>query len=238
MKLDFERIARLLVSLYSFFPALGIPLWVSWLELDGELPSRIATHWGVTGQADGFMSPSVFATTMAIICGFFALLISWLLWTRRLPHLTRWVIVVPILAIYLGVLNLVIESVLAHRGIEDPSQVSLSATAFIWLFAAIPLILGFTLSMPRVAVVENRVDVTVWAILIYRISLDDVQSIEEVHLRARDYGGLGLRFGKDGFAIIPRPGVGVRITAKDGKRVLVRCSNAAEISKSLDGRES
>lgn len=237
MKLSFEPIARLLTTLYAFFPVVGVPVWINWLELDGELPEIIASHWGFTGEPDGFMRPGEFAIAIAIVFAVLWVLTTWLLWTPRLPQLTRWVIVMPLLVIYLGLLNLVIELVLLQRGLTDVSQVQLPTSSLIFLFASIPLILGFTLSMPKVVVADNFVEASIWAIPVYRLKLADVVSIEFVDLRARDYGGLGMRFGRREFAIIPRPGAGVRITSTDGKVVSIRCKNATEIVQAVKNRE-
>lgn len=238
MKLNIESILRLMVTLYGVFPILGLPVWVSWLELDGELPPQIASHWNFSGQPDGFMAPSDFAITMSIVFAVFWLLAVWLLWTKRLPHLTRWVIVVPILVIYVGMLNLVVESILAQRGLADASAAQLPLGSVLFLFISLPLILAFTLSMPKVTISDHRIEASIWAIPIYRVQLDEVSSVEEVQLRARDYGGLGLRFGRHGFAIIPRPGLGVKITNRDGESVAIRCRNALEIVKKAAPKEN
>ena len=238
MKLNIESILRLLVTLYGVFPILGLPFWVSWLELDGELPPLIATHWGFSGQPDGFMSPGEFAIAMSIVFAVFWLLTVWLLWTKRLPELTRWIIVAPILVIYIGMLNLVIESVMAQRGLSDVSGVQLPLGSLLFFMFSLPLILGFTLSMPKVTISSQKIEASIWAVPVYRVALADVVNVKEVQLRARDYGGLGLRFGRHGFAIIPRPGSGVKISTKDGKSVSIRCRNAAEIVQQATTKES
>lgn len=238
MKLSLSSIARLLVVLYSLSPIFGIPLWISWLQLDGELPPLIASHWGFDGVADGFMTPDTYGWSIAAVLGLLWLLMVWLLWTRRLPNLTRWVVVAPLLLVYLGLVNLVIDSVLMQRGLTDVSAVQVPFGSLVLLFIALPLILAFTLWMPKVSIREGRLEAATWAIPIYRVSLSEVTSIEPVQLRARDFGGLGFRFGRGGFAIIPRPGQGVRITHESGLRVSVRCDNASQIIESFQKRES
>lgn len=238
MKLSFEPIARLLVTLYGVFPIFGLPFWIGWLVADGELPEQIASHWGITGQADGFMAPEDFAIAMGIVFGVLWILATWILWTPRLPQLTRWVIVIPLLLIYAGLFSLVVESVLLQRGVTDVTQVQLPTGSLILLFASIPLILGFTLSMPKVAIDDKRIEASIWAIPIFRMPLEEIQSVELVELRARDFGGLGMRFGRGGFAIIPRSGAGIALVGKNGKRVSIRCTNAAEIVEILKNKES
>jgi hypothetical protein len=236
MKLSLHSIARLLVTLYAFSPIFGIPFWIGWLQADGELPPQIASHWGFDGRVDGFMSPSDFGVAMAIIFAVLWLLMTWILWTPRVPDLTRWVVVLPLIFVYLGLLNLVIESVLAQRGLTDVTTVQLPLTPLLVMFAVIPLILGFTLTLPRVKLANGRLEASVWAIPVYRIDREQIQAVELVQLRARDYGGLGLRFGKHGFAVIPRPGVGIKVHHRNGQTIAIRCDNANALVEQLNER--
>lgn len=234
MNFSLSAALRLLLTLYMASPIVGIPLWISWLALDGELPSLIATHWGFNGRADGFMEPGAFATSMALVFGILWALTVWMLWSKRLPNYTRWVVVAPIVLIYLAMLNLVIESVLIQRGLTDVTEVRLPLLPLVVLFASIPLILVFTLSKPKVEVRDGHLSASVWAVPILKEPVEQISTAEVVQLRARDYGGLGYRFGRHGFAIIPRPGEGLLLTLSDGKKVAIRCDHASDLAKHLE----
>jgi hypothetical protein len=237
LKFSIDLAARILLTLYSFTPIVGVPLWISWLQLDGELPALIASHWGLSGEADGFMAPSEFSWWVAGIFGGLWLLTSYLIWTRRLPNLLRWVILTPLLFIYFVLLSLIVNSVALQINVEDVTTVRLP-DHYLWLMlAGLAVTLWFALSMPRVAIRSDRLEASIWAIPVYRIELIDIAEAKVVQLRARDYGGLGFRLARAGAAIIPRPGVGVELTSRQGQRTAIRCKNADEIINAINQKE-
>lgn len=237
MRFSADLAARVLLTIYSFVPIFGVPFWISWLQLDGELPALIASHWGLNGEADGFMTPVVFGWWAAGTLGGFWVLIAYLTWTRRLPNLLRWVILAPLLFIYFALLGLFVESIALQINLEDAANVRLP-DHYLWLMlVGLTLTLGFAFSMPKVLVRNGRLEASIWAIPVYRIDLSEIAEASVVQLRARDFGGLGIRLGKKGVAIIPRSGIGVQVVSKLQQQTFVRCNNAPDIISAISQRE-
>ena len=67
------------------------------------------------------------------------------------------------------------------------------------------------------------------------IPFDDIASAEDVHYRPiRDYGGWGIRFGRNGMAYNMRGDRGVKLTLKNGKQVLIGSQRSAELATAID----
>ena len=62
MLLSFSRINRVFLTPASAALFLG---WVSFLIASGALPDPVAIHWGITGQADGFISRDSYLIVVA-----------------------------------------------------------------------------------------------------------------------------------------------------------------------------
>lgn len=55
-----------------------------------------------------------------------------------------------------------------------------------------------------------------------RVALSDIQSTEVIdHDPARDYGGYGVRFTREGKAYIASGGLGVKLILKNGEKVII-----------------
>ncbi len=64
------------------------------------------------------------------------------------------------------------------------------------------------------------------------LDYDDIADIEIVQLRARDYGGLGIRYSRGKLAFMPKPGRGLELKLKSGESVVIY-STQPEILQSV-----
>ncbi len=64
------------------------------------------------------------------------------------------------------------------------------------------------------------------------LDFDDIVGTGIVQLRARDYGGLGIRYSRGKLAFLPKPGRGLELKLKTGESVVI-FSTQPEILQSL-----
>ena len=122
----------------------------------------------------------------------------------------------------------VVSGILA--GPDRPSGAGLP-----WL--ALPLGLACNLLCQRTAVTDTEVFVTFGALFpLYRrrIALVDIASVEAVtYSPLREYGGWGIRGGRASMALNARGNRGVRLTLRDGRRVLVGSQRPGDLAEAL-----
>ena len=75
-------------------------------------------------------------------------------------------------------------------------------------------------------VIGDDLRVQVRGITLLQLSFSELQAVELTQLKARDYGGLGIRYARRTLAFIPTPGDGVLLTTGFGESVAVRSKNA------------
>ena len=219
------NLVRLLILLFGAALVAGQFLLVQALVSNGALPNPIAIHWGFDGKPDGFSDTTAYSLgTTAAYVGLLALLAFFGFGIKR--RLLK-----PLL---FSITAFVTSFIFALITATTLMQIGISAEEAMiqpWLFIsllAVPLgMVSLVLGAPKV-VVGADLRVQVRGITFLRLSFSEIQSVELIQLRARDFGGLGIRYAKKTLAFVPNPGAGVSITTTFGEFVAVR-SNAAEV---------
>ncbi len=116
----------------------------------------------------------------------------------------------------------------------------LSAVAVVWsglLWPVLLLGMAFNLLCLRTTVTEAQVTVRFGALFpLYQRSIPkaDIVSFEVVtYSPIADYGGWGIKWGRGGLALNARGNRGVRLTLRDGRRVLVGSQRPGELAAAL-----
>lgn len=93
--------------------------------------------------------------------------------------------------------------------------------AVIVAVAMLPTLLGFLLNL-ETRIEEGVLSVRLTPFPARRIALSDVTRAEvRTYRPIREYGGWGIRWGRDGMAYNARGNRGVQLELKDGRRVLI-----------------
>ena len=207
----------LAIAIYAF----GV-LYIDSLEL---LPDPIASHWGPNGVADGFESVGTFVLFSSIGMGLVAAIWNLVVFNGKLHRGIRKLLALVTGAVFLFVLALFGCSVAFQVGLED--AVGSSWPAWLW-FLWVPMLFALfwmLFSMPSI-VVSRDLAIKLRSFTVLRLEFSDIASVVVTEARARDFGGLGLRFSKGRLAFIPSSGPAVLIKTKSNGTILVRSKNA------------
>lgn len=200
-------------------------LWVMWLDDRGLLPDPLATHWGPSGKADGFQGVGFHVMWSSIGLGIIAAILSAVVLGGKIHQSIRKLMTITLSGIFVFMLVLFSGGVVTQIGLSDAAGTSWPVW-FWWLF--IPLIgsLFFLLfAMPSIVIASDLV-LKLRGLVMLRISFSDIEAVELIQARARDFGGLGLRYSRGRLAFIPSSGPAVLITTKSDGTILVRSNNA------------
>lgn len=91
---------------------------------------------------------------------------------------------------------------------------------FLGLLAFPILALVLSLTKPEVSL-SDRLRIKVRGITLFSLDFSEVTSLSEIELRARDFGGLGIRYASKKLAFIPRAGRGVELKLNSGESVAI-----------------
>lgn len=215
----------------KFFVALailgpvGYTLWVLWLESTGALPAIMATHWGASGEADGFAPVSEHLiwsnVALVLISAMFAI-------SALLPKIHRALrrILYAITGYFaIFIYGLMIYVIASQIGVEDPSTVRLGLEV-LWFVLPVLLLTPIALSMPKISL-SDKLRVQLWGLNILTLEYVEIESISARDIKPAQFGGWGLRFAKGTVAFVPSKGPALEITTRAGEVILVR-SNQVE----------
>ena len=227
MQLSFSRLNRVFLIPASAALFLG---WVLFLIASGALPEPVAIHWGITGQADGFISRDSYLVVVAP-----AILIPIALqvlfhWLQRKSPLIRKFMTAVFSIIYWMLFVIMFSATTTQVGSLDSSQSSFPASMIVLLLVLIPLSLWFSLAFPSIEI-GNELVVRLRGITVLRVPTKDVQTVETASMNAWNYGGLGIRVSGRTLAFIPSKGEGVVFSLHTGEKIAVRSKQASEVSK-------
>jgi hypothetical protein len=218
-------------------PLVGVVLynlWVLWLESENLLPDPLATHWGVDGVADGFSDVAghlVWANFALLI---FSALIVWVEVQRKIHKSVQRLLVAIIGYFTLFIFGLMISVVWIQIGLSDASQVRFGAEV-IWFLLPVLALIPLMLSMPKV-VIGRDFQVRLWGITFLKLSFGEITSVSERFIRPSDFGGWGLRMGRDSVAFIPSKGPALEILTSSGQVILVRSNQVENLIAAVRAR--
>lgn len=113
---------------------------------------------------------------------------------------------------------------------EGGRQAVFAIFAFFFVFMAF----FFTLKL-NTTVTGEGINVKTIYVLSRLIRFDEIASAEDIQYRPiRDYGGWGIRFGRNGMAYNMRGDRGVKLTLTNGKRVLIGSQRSGELATAIN----
>ena len=227
MLLSFSRINRVFLIPASAALFLG---WVYLLIGSGAIPDPVAIHWGITGQADGFISRDSYLIVVAP-----AILIPLALqilfhWLQRKSPLIRKFMTAVFSIIYWMLLVIMFSATASQAGSLDSAQSSFPISMIVFLLVLIPMSLWFSLAFPSIEI-GNDLVVRLRGIKVVSIPMKDVQAVETALMNSWNFGGLGIRVSGRTIAFIPSKGEGVVFSLHTGEKIAIRSKQASEVSK-------
>jgi hypothetical protein len=211
--------------LLVFLAPVAYSAWVYWLSSQGLLPEVLATHWGVSGKADGFASVSehLIWSNIALVLGSAMVAVSGLL-PKIHPAMRRLLLgVTGYFALFIH--GLMIYVIAAQIGLSDASSVRLGLE-ILWFVLPVLLLTPMMLSMPKVSL-SDRLRIQLWGVTFLGLEYQEISQVIASEVKPSQFGGLGIRFAKGKVAFIPSKGPAIEITTKQGEVILVR-SNQVE----------
>jgi hypothetical protein len=225
MQLSFSRINRILLTPASAIVFLG---WVYFLVSSAALPDPVAIHWGLSGQADGFISRDSYLLVVVP-----AILIPWMLQVlfyllqKNVPLIRKFITAV-LSIIYWMLFAIMFSATASQVGLFDELQSNFPFFLIAILLILIPISLWFSLAFPSIEL-GNQLVVRLRGIKVLSIPMKSVISVETASMSSWNYGGLGIRVSGKTLAFIPSKGEGVVFSLKTGEKIAVRSKQASEV---------
>jgi hypothetical protein len=228
MQFSFTSLNRFFLTPLSAVAFLG---WVYFLISSSSLPDPVAIHWGISGQADGFVSRDSYMLVVAP-----AILIPWVLQAlfyvlkKKSPLIQKFT--GGVLSIIYWMLFVIMLSATATQiGASSAAQSSFPISLIVFLLVLIPFSLWFSLAFPSIELGSDVV-VKLRGIKVLSIPMEEIQDVETTAMTPWNFGGLGLRVSGKTLAFIPSKGEGVVFSLRSGEKVAVRSNQASEVATS------
>lgn len=228
MQLSFSRLNRFLLTPLSALFFLG---WVYFLITSESLPNPVAIHWGITGQADGFIPrdsyllvvvPAI-VTPMALQVLFYAI--------QKSAPLIRKFIGAVLSIIYWMLFVIMFSATAIQVGSPDATEESFPVFLLAFLLILIPLSLWFSLAFPEIEMGSELV-IRLRGFKVLSVSMKEIQAVETAPMSPWNFGGLGIRASGKTLAFIPSKGEGVVFTLNSGEKIAVRSNQASAVAAS------
>lgn len=226
MQLSLSRINRIFLTPGSATVFLG---WVWFLISSAALPDPVAIHWGLSGQADGFVALDSYLLVVAP-----AILIPWVLQVlfyvlqKNVPLIRKFITAV-LSFIYWMLFVIMFSATASQVGLVDSALSTFPVSLMAFLLILIPISLWFSLAFPSIEL-GNELVVRLRGIKVLSIPMKDVIAVETASMSAWNFGGLGIRVSGKTLAFIPSKGEGVVFSLKTGEKIAVRSKQASEVS--------
>jgi|LakMenEpi03Aug12_release.lakeMendotaPanAssembly.Ray.scaffolds.fasta_scaffold533025_2 hypothetical protein len=227
MQLSFLRALR--VFLIPASAALFLS-WVWFLIGSGGLPDPVAIHWGLSGQADGFLARDSYLLVVApaILIPLMLQVLFYVL-QKNVPLIRRFVAVV-LSMIYWMLLLIMFFATISQVGLLDAGQSTFPVLLLAVLLIMIPVSLWFSLAFPSIEIGTELV-VRLRGIKVLSVPMQDVLGVETASMSSWNFGGLGIRVSGKTLAFIPSKGEGVVFSLHTGEKIAVRSKQASEVLK-------
>jgi hypothetical protein len=226
MQFSFSSLNRHFLAPLSAAAFLG---WVYFLISSSALPDPVAIHWGITGQADGFISRDSYLLVVAPV-----VLIPWVLQTlfyvvqKKLPIIRNFVSAV-LSFIYWMLFVIMLSATATQIGISSAAQSNFPISLIALLLILIPFSLWFSLAFPSIEL-GNELVVKLRGIKVLSVPMKDVETVETASMSSWNFGGLGIRVSGKTLAFIPSKGEGVVFSLRSGEKIAVRSKQAGEVA--------
>jgi len=225
MQLSFSRIHRVFLIPASAALFLG---WVWFLTSSGSLPDPVAIHWGLSGQADGFLARDSYMLVVApTILIPVVLQVLFYVLQRNLPLIQKFVAVV-LSVIYWMLFVIMFFATISQVGLLDAAQSNFPVLLLAVLLILIPISLWFSLAFPLIEI-GTELTVRLRGIKVLSVPMKEVLGVETTSMSSWNFGGLGIRVSGKTLAFIPSKGEGVVFSLKTGEKIAVRSKQASEV---------
>lgn len=192
----------------------------------GWMEEPIPVHWGSNLQPDRFVSFEQHLIEISILQVFALLFLGISAFTKK--RLLSGLLGYTGIGVFL-LLQLIAWTTTVIQ-LSDTQQ-GFPFNLFLILLAIPMALVVVVLQVPQVELGE-RLRVKLSGVPILTLDFDDIAGTEIVQLRARDYGGLGIRYSRGKLAFLPKPGRGLELKLKTGESVVI-FSTQPEILQSL-----
>lgn len=232
MQFSFGNVSRLLFAPASAFIFL---IWVNFLIISGSLPDPVAIHWGMTGQADGFIARSSYLLVVgpAIVIPL-ALKILFYFLLRKLTLIRKFI--GAILSFTYWMLFVIMLSATATQiGSSNAEQSNFPIVLIAFLLLLIPFTIWFALAFPEIDLI-NALAIRMRGIKVLSVPFSEIRGVETAHMSPWNFGGVGIRVSGKTLAFIPSQGEGVVFSLNSGEKIAVRSKQASEVASSVLSR--
>ncbi|MEL0135242.1 MAG: DUF1648 domain-containing protein [Aquiluna sp.] len=208
--------------------------WANSLQSAGLLPAPLATHWGPSGEADGFSSLNEHLWAAGA-----AFLIPGAIWAvvilyPRIPSTIRIVLMLVTGVLFATMAGIQIAAIDSQIGLLDARDSALEFPLLVVL-APVAVLLILFMAKPRIDVGES-LTVYLRGIPMFRAEYSDIESARKSVASWRSFGGLGLRVSGKKVAFLPNSGEVIEIVTRKGETVLVRTDSADEELREIGKR--
>jgi hypothetical protein len=225
MQLSFSRIHRVFLIPASAALFLG---WVWFLTSSGSLPDPVAIHWGLSGQADGFLARDSYMLVVApTILIPLVLQVLFYVLQRNLPLIQKFVAVV-LSIIYWMLFVVMFFATISQVGLLDAAQSNFPVLLLAVLLIFIPISLWVSLAFPSIEI-GTELTVRLRGLKVLSVPMKEVLGVETTSMSSWNFGGLGIRLSGKTLAFIPSKGEGVVFSLKTGEKIAVRSKQASEV---------
>ena len=192
----------------------------------GWMEETIPVHWGPSLQPDRFVSIEQHLIEISILQVFALLFLGISAFTNK--RLLSGLLGYTGVGVFL-LLQLIAWTTTMIQ-LSDTQQ-GFPFNLFLILLAIPMALVVVVLQVPQVELGE-RLRVKLSGVPLLTLDFDDIADADIVQLRARDYGGLGIRYSRGKLAFMPKPGRGLELKLKSGESVVI-FSTQPEILQSL-----
>jgi len=225
MQLSFSRIHRVFLIPASAALFLG---WVWFLTSSGSLPDPVAIHWGLSGQADGFLARDSYMLVVApTILIPLVLQVLFYVLQRNLPLIQKFVAVV-LSIIYWMLFVVMFFATISQVGLLDAAQSNFPVLLLAVLLIFIPISLWVSLAFPSIEI-GTELTVRLRGLKVLSVPMKEVLGVETTSMSSWNFGGLGIRLSGKTLAFIPNKGEGVVFSLVTGEKIAVRSKQASEV---------
>ena len=224
---------KLFLGLTPFVAVGALNLWA--FANEDRFPNPMATHWGITGQPDGFASLVTHMTWTNFGLGLVALI--WLIVTFIKTPVAIKRIFLLIVGYLFAVLFLLMTYLLVIQlDVTDPTAIRFGGWMLLFLAPVLGL-LPLMLSMPKVTISE-QLKISLLGFPLLTLDLAQVNGAAISKVRASDFGGWGLRYANKTTAFVPSSGSALQLDLQDGTKVLIRNDDPQELVDLIMGRKA
>lgn len=221
---------KMLLALTPFFFIASF--WFFVQSNSQSFPNPVAIHWGITGEPDGFGSLGDQLAISIFTLSAVGLIWMALVYLGQIPTSVRIMFLAVTGSLWLVLYGIFNYTLVIQLGLPDARDARIGILFFLVLLIIPLLLVPWLLSKPQI-VVGDKFRVSYWNIPLFKTEYNQIEFAGEAEARARDFGGLGVRYANKTTAFIPSGGPALELRLKTGERILIRTDSAAELVREL-----